>query len=106
MRKLIVSIHSTFNGVVTDPKDDETNFMTVSPLVEKSAFHNQCEVRLVPEADPARCDFWLSGRPRGAIEVNRCGEAFLEARGTMPESCKEFRGVDPIGPVRLKPHFH
>jgi Integrase core domain len=27
MRKLIVSIHSTFNGVVTGPKDDETNFL-------------------------------------------------------------------------------
>ena len=27
MRKLIVSIHSTFNGVVTGPDDDETNFM-------------------------------------------------------------------------------
>jgi hypothetical protein len=26
MRKLIVSIHSTFNGVVTGPEDDETNF--------------------------------------------------------------------------------
>ena len=28
MSKLIVSIHSTFNGVVTGPKDDETNFAT------------------------------------------------------------------------------
>lgn len=27
MRKLIVSIHSSFNGVVTGPADDETNFM-------------------------------------------------------------------------------
>ncbi|KGB57205.1 hypothetical protein FG91_00316 [Sphingopyxis sp. LC81] len=27
MRKLIVSIHSTLNGVVTGPADDETNFM-------------------------------------------------------------------------------
>ncbi len=25
MRKLIVSIHSTFNGVVTGPKDDESS---------------------------------------------------------------------------------
>jgi dihydrofolate reductase len=28
MRKLIVSIHSTLNGVVTGPADDPTNFMT------------------------------------------------------------------------------
>src|SRR5918995_1024653 len=28
MRKIIVSIHSTFNGVVTGPADDPTNFMT------------------------------------------------------------------------------
>lgn len=28
MRKIIVSVHSTFNGVVTGPKNDETNFMT------------------------------------------------------------------------------
>jgi dihydrofolate reductase len=28
MRKIIVSIHSTFNGVVTGPADDRTNFMT------------------------------------------------------------------------------
>ena len=28
MRKIIVSIHSTFNGVVTGPADDKTNFMT------------------------------------------------------------------------------
>ncbi len=28
MRKIIVSIHSTFNGVVTGPTDDPTNFMT------------------------------------------------------------------------------
>jgi dihydrofolate reductase len=28
MRKVIVSIHSTFNGVVTGPADDKTNFMT------------------------------------------------------------------------------
>jgi dihydrofolate reductase len=28
MRKIIVSIHSTLNGVVTGPADDETNFMT------------------------------------------------------------------------------
>lgn len=28
MRKIIVSIHSTFNGVVTGPANDETNFMT------------------------------------------------------------------------------
>jgi dihydrofolate reductase len=28
MRKIIVSIHSSFNGVVTGPKNDETNFMT------------------------------------------------------------------------------
>lgn len=27
MRKIIVSIHSTFNGVVTGPADDPTNFM-------------------------------------------------------------------------------
>lgn len=27
MRKLIVSIHSSFDGVVTGPDDDETNFM-------------------------------------------------------------------------------
>jgi hypothetical protein len=30
MRKLIVSLHSTFNGVVTGPKDDETK-LTLSP---------------------------------------------------------------------------
>jgi dihydrofolate reductase len=28
MRKIIVSIHSTFNGVVTGPENDRTNFMT------------------------------------------------------------------------------
>jgi len=28
MRKIIVSIHSTFNGVVTGPANDPTNFMT------------------------------------------------------------------------------
>jgi dihydrofolate reductase len=28
MRKIIVSIHSSFNGVVTGPADDPTNFMT------------------------------------------------------------------------------
>lgn len=28
MRRIIVSIHSTFNGVVTGPADDKTNFMT------------------------------------------------------------------------------
>jgi dihydrofolate reductase len=28
VRKIIVSVHSTFNGVVTGPKNDETNFMT------------------------------------------------------------------------------
>jgi len=28
VRKIIVSIHSTFNGVVTGPADDPTNFMT------------------------------------------------------------------------------
>jgi dihydrofolate reductase len=28
MRRIIVSIHSTFNGVVTGPENDETNFMT------------------------------------------------------------------------------
>jgi dihydrofolate reductase len=28
MRKIIVSIHSSFNGVVTGPADDKTNFMT------------------------------------------------------------------------------
>jgi dihydrofolate reductase len=28
MRKIIVSMHSTFNGVVTGPADDKTNFMT------------------------------------------------------------------------------
>jgi dihydrofolate reductase len=28
MRKIIVSIHSTLNGVVTGPADDPTNFMT------------------------------------------------------------------------------
>jgi len=28
MRKIIVSIHSTFNGVVTGPANDKTNFMT------------------------------------------------------------------------------
>jgi dihydrofolate reductase len=28
MRKIIVSIHSTFNGVVTGPADDPTNFVT------------------------------------------------------------------------------
>ena len=28
MRKIIVSIHSALNGVVTGPADDETNFMT------------------------------------------------------------------------------
>jgi hypothetical protein len=28
MRKIIVSIHSTLNGVVTGPANDETNFMT------------------------------------------------------------------------------
>jgi dihydrofolate reductase len=28
MRKIIVFIHSTFNGVVTGPEDDKTNFMT------------------------------------------------------------------------------
>jgi hypothetical protein len=28
MCKIIVSIHSTFNGVVTGPADDKTNFMT------------------------------------------------------------------------------
>ena len=27
MRKLIVSIHSTANGIVTGPPSDETNFM-------------------------------------------------------------------------------
>src|SRR2546421_170457 len=27
MRKIVVSIHSTFNGVVTGPESDETNFM-------------------------------------------------------------------------------
>jgi hypothetical protein len=30
MRKIIVSIHSTFNGVVTGPADDKTNFMTMA----------------------------------------------------------------------------
>ena len=28
MRKIIVFIHSTFNGVVTGPENDQTNFMT------------------------------------------------------------------------------
>lgn len=28
MRKIIVSIHSTFNGVVSGPENDKTNFMT------------------------------------------------------------------------------
>jgi hypothetical protein len=28
MRKIIVSIHSSFNGVVTGPAKDPTNFMT------------------------------------------------------------------------------
>lgn len=42
MRKLIVSIHSSFNGVVTGPKDDETNFMVwAQPGIEDSSpsFH-------------------------------------------------------------------
>lgn len=37
MRKIIVSIHSTFNGVVTGPADDPTNFMTwAQPGIEDS----------------------------------------------------------------------
>lgn len=42
MRRLIVSIHSTLNGVVSGPEEDETNFMTwAQPGIEDSAptFH-------------------------------------------------------------------
>jgi hypothetical protein len=33
MRKLIVSINSSFNGVVTGPADDKTNFMVWAQAV-------------------------------------------------------------------------
>ena len=46
MRKLIVSIHSSFDGVVTGPDDDETNFMIWAQAgIEDSApsFHENFE---------------------------------------------------------------
>lgn len=46
MRKLIVSIHSSFDGVVTGPDEDETNFMVWAQAgIEDSAssFHENFE---------------------------------------------------------------
>lgn len=46
MRKIIVSIHSSFDGVVTGPEDDETNFMIWAQAgIEDSApsFHENFE---------------------------------------------------------------
>lgn len=46
MRKLIVSIHSTLNGIVTGPENDETNFMIWAQAgIEDSApsFHENFE---------------------------------------------------------------
>lgn len=46
MRKLIVSIHSSFDGVVTGPNEDETNFMIWAQAgIEDSApsFHENFE---------------------------------------------------------------
>lgn len=46
MRKLIVSSHSSFNGVVTGPEDDESNFMIWAQAgIEDSApsFHENTE---------------------------------------------------------------
>lgn len=46
MRKIIVSIHSSFNGVVTCPAHDETNFMSwAQPGIDDSgeAFRKNLE---------------------------------------------------------------
>ena len=46
MRKIIVSIHSSFDGVVSGPPDDETNFMIWARAgIEDSApsFHENFE---------------------------------------------------------------
>ena len=46
MRKLIVSIHSSFDGIVTGPEDDDTNFMIWAQAgIEDSApsFHENFE---------------------------------------------------------------